>query len=172
MPLTLEQKVELLWDKLAVSELMHAFGRALDLHDWVLYERCLCAELEVDFKRLTGFEPVHTTAADWTAFAANALGKLTVHHQYSNHSIRVKGDEAVGITYMVARHYRSEDTGWNTQYGWYENVFARDDGEFGWKIRRLKHDFQWTSGVPDLIDLGDPLSQAALERVFLQAVQR
>ena len=57
MPLTMEQKVDLLWDKLAISELMNAFGRALDLQDWDLYRSCLCDSLVIDFQRLTGAAP-------------------------------------------------------------------------------------------------------------------
>ncbi len=170
MPLTLEKKVDLLWDKLAISELMNAFGRALDLHDWELYERCMCDSFEVDFERLTGFAPVMTTAAQWAKFAAAALDPLVVHHQYSNHSIKVKGDEATGITYMVARHLAPGEQAWNTQYGWYENTYQRTDSDFGWKISRLRHDYQWTSGTPQIIDLDNEAAQEAMRGVFGEQV--
>jgi hypothetical protein len=166
MPLTRDQKVDLLWDKLAIAELMNSFGRALDLHDWALYERCFCDPLEVDFQRLTGRAPVLTNPRAWARFAASALARLAVHHQYSNHAIRVQGDVATGTVYMVARHHSPDSGEWNTQYGWYENTFARCEGDFGWRIRRLKHEFQWISGAPELIDLSDPESARAMRDVF------
>ena len=166
MPLTLEKKVDLLWDKLAITELMLSFGRALDLHDWELYKSTLSDPLIVDFSRLTGREPVETSAADWTEFADAVLNPLTVHHQYTNNAIKVDGDRASGVIYMVARHMHPESGQWNTQYGWYENEFVRADGDFGWKISLLKHDFQWLAGVHDLIDLNNERSQQAIKNVF------
>ena len=166
MPLSMEQKVDLLWDKLAISEVMNAFGRALDLHDWALYESCLCPEFDVDFERLTGRAPVKTTAALFARFAEAALAPLTVHHQYSNNAITVNGDTATGLTYMVARHFSPTDNAWNTQYGWYENTFVRSDSKWGWQISHLKHDYQWTSGTPDLIDLSSVEAQQIVEEIF------
>ncbi len=166
MPLTLEKKVELLWDKLAITDLMHAFGRGLDLHDWALYQSTLCDELTVDFSRLTGNPPVQTTAADFAGFADAVLSPLTVHHQYSNANIKVNGDNATGKIYMVARHLNTDTGQWNTQYGWYENEFVRADGDYGWKISVLKHDFQWLAGVHDLIDMNSDAAQHALKNVF------
>ncbi|MEO0996867.1 MAG: nuclear transport factor 2 family protein [Pseudomonadota bacterium] len=166
MPLTLEKKVDLLWDKLAIGELMHAFGRALDTHDWALYRRCLADTLRVDFSQLTGFAPVEVPAPAWTRFAKAALTPLQVHHQYTNAAIRVRGDEATGVIYMVARHRAPDGGDWNTQYGWYDNGFQRDDGEFGWRIRSLTHRYQWLAGRPDLIDLADPECAAAMRAVF------
>lgn len=166
MPLSLEQKVDLLWDKLAISEVMNTFGRALDSHDWGLYECCLCEEFEVDFERLTGSPPVRTTASLFTRFAEVALSPLTAHHQYSNNSITINGDEATGVIYMVARHLSPVNNAWNTQYGWYENTFVRSDTKLGWQISRLKHDYQWTSGTSDLIDLSTPEAQHVMKAVF------
>tara|TARA_R110002110_G_scaffold413729_1_gene641558 strand:+ start:39674 stop:40222 length:549 start_codon:yes stop_codon:yes gene_type:complete len=169
MPLTREMKIDLMWDKMAINDLMNSFGRALDLHDWEAYERCFCDSLEVDFQRLTGHEPVLTSARAWTRFAECALGRLTVHHQYSNQAVTVSGDEASSVVYMVARHLNPDNASWNTQYGWYENTFARCDGGFGWQIKRLRHDFQWTSGVPDIIDMNDADCQQAMAEVFSPA---
>lgn len=166
MTLTLEKKVNLLWDKLAISELMNAFGRSLDLHDWALYRQCFLDEFEVDFQRLTGFAPVRVRADLWTRFAELALAPLTVHHQYSNFTAKIAGDTAHATIYMVARHHSPTDLRWNTQYGWYENDFVRTDDGFGWKISKLRHDFQWIAGAPDLIDMSNPNTVRVVREIF------
>jgi tRNA U34 5-methylaminomethyl-2-thiouridine-forming methyltransferase MnmC len=166
MPLTLERKVELLWDKLAVSDLMLAFGRGLDTADWELYASCFADSFIVDFEQLTSLPPARTTPREWSAFAAAALSPLLVHHQYSNQAISIQGDVATGVIYMVARHRDPLSDDWNTQYGWYENTFARCDGPFGWHITALKHTFRWISGKPDIIDFSHPDTRAALSAVF------
>ncbi len=167
MPLTAEMKVELLWDKHAIAELMLQFGRALDRKDWASYRSCLADRLEVDFQKLTGFAPVETDSGLWTEFAEVALAPWLTHHQYSNTSISVRGDHAQATVYMVARHsFTSDSRRWNTQYGWYENQFERCEGGLGWRITRLGHHFQWLSGEPDLLDATNEKLTTLVTRIF------
>lgn len=161
-----EQVVQEMYDRQQVSDVMLRFGRALDLHDWEAYADTLADPFEVDFSDLTGRAPTTTTPAKFARFASACLQRLVVHHQYSNFSITVEGDVASGVFYHVARHRLPNRHGDDqyTQYGWYENGFARAADT--WKITRLRHGFQWCDGNPGLIDATDPEWQAAAAAVF------
>ena len=163
---TTEEMVAQLWDRQQISDVMLRFGRGLDLHDWDLYAATLAEEFEVDFFDLTGRPPAVTTPSTWARFASACLDRLVLMHQYSNFHITVRGDDADGVFYYIARHRLPNRHGDDhyTQYGWYENSFRRTPE--GWRITKLKHSFQWCDGNPTLIDMSDPAWQAAAEAVF------
>lgn len=159
-------RVQVLWDRQEISDVMLRFGRGLDLHDWDLYASTLHDPFEVDFFDLTGRPPATTTPATWARFAAACLQPLQVVHRYTNFLIDLDGDEASGVFYHVSRHRRPNRHGQDTytQYGWYENRFRRTGD--GWKITVLKHTFQWCDGNPTLIDTSDPAWQAVADEIF------
>ena len=164
--LSTEQKIQILWDRQEIQETKLRFGRALDTHEWELYRTCFTDPFEVDFSDLTGRAPTTVDARTWCDLAAAILGPCKVHHQYSNHQIKVDGDEAEGLHYMVARHRRFTDNGdsENYQYGWYENRYKRTGD--GWKISKLKHCMHWVVGNAAVLDAGDPDVAATLEKIF------
>lgn len=100
---SLAAAIQGLVDRQDITDVMLRFGRGLDLHDWDLYAATLCDSFEVNFFDLTGLQTATTTPEKWARFAASCLQRLTVHHQYSNFSIRLSGDEAEGIFYHVSR---------------------------------------------------------------------
>jgi len=161
-----EDMVRELWDRQQISDVMLRFGRGLDLHDWDLYASTFTDPFEVDFFDLTGQAATTTTPDVWAEFASACLERLVVMHQYSNFTITIDGDVASGIFYHVSRHRLPNKHGDDhyTQYGWYENRFRRESD--GWKISHLKHCFQWADGNPTLIDMSDPVWQAAAAKVF------
>lgn len=160
------RKIQLLWDKLAIDQLMIRFGRALDTHDWPAYRTCFSDEIEVDFKDLTGHEPVTVNADLWTAFARAALEPVRCLHQYTNHLVDIRGDLATSVLYMEAKHFRTSDRGSaeNTQHGWYENRYERSNGR--WLITRLGHHLAWITGNEGVLDLSSPEVRSAFEAVF------
>jgi hypothetical protein len=161
-----EQMIEALWSRSEIEQVMLNFGRALDLGDWPLYRSCFADRFRVNFERLTGQPEVFVDADLWTHFAKVILSPVRRLHQYSNFSVRVDGDRADAVIYMVARHWKAVDSGAAeyTQNGWYENSFARIDGR--WKITRLLHTYQWVSGNGGLFDFSDPELQEVMARVF------
>jgi hypothetical protein len=161
-----EQMIEALWTRSEIEQVMLNFGRALDLGDWPLYRSCFADRFRVNFERLTGQPEVFVDADLWTHFAKVILSPVRRLHQYSNFSVRVDGDRADAVIYMVARHWKAVDSGAAeyTQNGWYENSFARIDGR--WKITRLLHTYQWVSGNGGLFDFSDPELQEVMARVF------
>lgn len=163
------EKIAALWERAQIEEVMLDFGRALDRGDWALYRTCFAERIRVDFERLTGFPEIEVDADEWTRFAQLALEPVRRHHQYSNFSAQVDGDHAVAMIYMVARHFRMTDRGSaeNTQYGWYENSFARRNGR--WCITRLSHHFQWVTGNDALFDFSEPELAAHMASLFCDA---
>jgi hypothetical protein len=161
-----EQMIEALWTRSEIEQVMLDFGRALDLGEWPLYRSCFADRFRVNFERLTGQPEVFVDADLWTHFAKVILSPVRRLHQYSNFSVRVDGDRADAVIYMVARHWKAVDSGATeyTQNGWYENSFAWIDGR--WKITRLLHTYQWVSGNGGLFDFSDPELQEVMARVF------
>ena len=166
--LTDQDKQNILWDEYQIATVMLRFGRALDTGNWSAYHSCFTDPVNIDFKRMTGFDEVRVKAADWTLFADQILSPTRRHHLYSNFDIEVHGDLATACVYMLSRHWKSTDLGHtsNTQYGWY-NVWFQRTG-IDWKIRRIKHDFQWIEGNCDLLNMADPELSKTMQRVFSQ----
>jgi hypothetical protein len=164
--LSLEQKIDILWARAEIEKVMLNFGRALDLGDWKLYRSCFADRIQVDFERLTGNPEIHVDADLWTRFAEIILTPVRRHHQYSNFSVTIDGDTADATIYMLARHWKPTDTGAAeyTQNGWYENSFARLNGQ--WKITRLVHKYQWITGNGGLFDFSDPELIKIMGQVF------
>ena len=161
-----DQMVETLWTRSEIERVMLNFGRALDLGDWRLYRSCFADRFRVNFERLTGQPEVYVDADLWTRFAEAILSPVRRHHQYSNFSVTIDGDRADAVIYMVASHWKAVDNGASeyTQNGWYENSFARIDGQ--WKITRLLHTYQWISGNGGLFDFSDPALIEVMGQVF------
>lgn len=159
-------KINALWEEKQVLKVILRFGRALDTGDWPAYRSCFTNLVNIDFKRLTGFDVVRVDADLWTRFAEQILSPVRRHHVYSNHDIEVDGDRAHALIYMTARHWKSTDNGTseNTQYGWYDFWFERRNGE--WLMNRVKHDFQWVGGNGALLDVHEPELVATMHKIF------
>ncbi|GAA1072518.1 nuclear transport factor 2 family protein [Tsukamurella spumae] len=166
----LESMVRELWDRQQIADVMLSFGRALDTHDWSRYATTLTDPFDVDFYDLTGLPAGRTTPELWARFAENALGPLVVLHRYTNFHIDLAPDgdpdHAHAIVYHVSRHRKPNKSGDDhyTQYGWYDNDLVRTPE--GWRINRLKHQFQWADGNPNLIDGSDPDFQKMAGEIF------
>jgi hypothetical protein len=159
-------RLQAMLDERDVEKVMLRFGRALDTGDWASYRSCFTDPVDIDFKRLTGFDEIRVSADDWTEFAERILSPVRRHHVYSNVNVTVTGESATAVVYMTARHWKSTDLGTSdyTQYGWYIVAFVRNAE--GWKIRRLKHDFQWVEGNNALLDMSEPELAKTMSRVF------
>lgn len=161
-----QEKLDVLWQERQIIKVMLRFGRALDTGNWGDYAACFTNPVNIDFKRLTGFDEIRVDATLWARFADLILSPLRRHHTLSNFNVEIDGDRAFALVYMTARHWKSTDVGtsMNSQYGWYD-VWLQRDGD-DWKINRLKHDFQWVEGNGALLDNNDPEFEETVQRVF------
>ena len=162
------EMVEELWAKSKIERLMTDLGRALDRGDWRLYRRCFADRVNINFERTLAFPEISVDADLWVSLAEHLLTPVRTHHQFSNYAIDLRCDTAEAIIYLVARHWKASDNGSSefVQNGWYENGFVRLGGE--WKVSRLLHTHQWTSGNGALF--GTPTAEAAalMQRVFCE----
>ncbi len=149
----LQERVQMLEDRAAISDVVVRFSYGLDRADWELYGSTLADEVFVDFKESTGMEPRIWTRTDWCGFAAEVLnGFESRQHISSNHRIELDGDEATCLSYMFAQHYLPDAPGGDQllMRGWYEYQLVRT-GE-GWRIARLTQHYTWGTGNESIFD--------------------
>jgi len=167
--LTNAAKIETLWAHHQLEQLMIRLARGIDRGEWSLYRSCFTEQINVNFERSTGFPEVCVNADLWTRFAALILAPVRRHHQFSNFCFETDGDHAQGVIYLVARHWKATDGGASefVQNGWYENAFARIEGE--WKITRMLHTHSWISGNGALLSNHAPEVLELMKQVFCEA---
>jgi ketosteroid isomerase-like protein len=151
--MTIEADVRWLRDRAEISELLHAFARALDEQDSAAYAANFVPEGILEFPEAR----VHGQAAI-AAHVASVFRPDVVratHHISANHQITIDGDVAATRSYFVAVHVRPggdpEDM-W-TGAGWYDNSYARTAE--GWRFTHVRLTPVWRSGrVPGAIASG------------------
>jgi 3-phenylpropionate/cinnamic acid dioxygenase small subunit len=140
--MTAEQKLQVLWDRAEIMELMHRYATAVDSRDWVNLRSVFTDEIGAE---MTGLDadlgiPTHTTADRWIDVISRGLARYSVtQHSMSNHRIELAGNMAVCTTYVVARHFIRDSTNGQSIYsvgGYYRNDIVRTAD--GWKIRNWK----------------------------------
>ncbi len=164
---TAAERIRHLEDRAAIQDLMMRFGRALDSKDWELYRSCFVDRVTLDFSETTGQPARQVDTATFVEFAKRRQRLHASFHQYSNFQVRISGDTARCLLYLVARHRISEtDYGdpLNVFVGWYDNEFLRLAGE--WKISILRHPLQWVEGNALIKDAPDPAVEQLAHRLF------
>ena len=160
------QMVQALWAKAEIERLMTDLGRALDRCDWELYRCCLTDPIDVNFERSLGFPEIRVGRDLWVRLAEALLAPVKTHHQFSNYAIDLNEGKANAVVYLVARHWRATENGSSeyNQNGWYENRFVQIEGK--WKLSRLLHTHQWTTGNAGLFGTPSPEAEKLLKEVF------
>lgn len=146
--------MQLLLDRAAISDVVHAYATGLDRRDWALYRSIFTDQIEMDFES-TGIRAGIYQADRWTADAQRLFaGFSATQHTSSNHVHDVRGDEATCVSNMQAEHFveRVADEGpaegddrW-TIGGYYINELVR--GSEGWKLRKVTLNVTWSTGNP------------------------
>jgi 3-phenylpropionate/cinnamic acid dioxygenase small subunit len=136
------EKLQALWDRAQIIELMHRYATAVDSKDWTTLRTLFTDEIGAEMiglKADLGI-PVNTTAERWIDVISRGLAQYSVtQHSMSNHRIEVSGDEAVCTIYVVARHFIPDAKGGHAIFdvgGYYNNDVIRTAD--GWKIRKWK----------------------------------
>lgn len=140
--MTIEEKVERLWERSLISDLLVAFATALDSKDWDAY-----AALYTDDGILV-LPWTTIRKADMPGAVERDLSRyFATHHISANHSITISGDSATSRSYLLAMHVQ-EKGNQKTQWlvgGWYDNEYRKT--ERGWLISRVQITPIWESGV-------------------------
>ena len=139
--MTLEEQVQLLADRAAISDVLYRYATGLDTKNWELYRSVFTDEIDMHYSSTDGYE--HFTADEWVErWRPMFTGFDATQHISMNHTFDIRGDEATCISYMRARHVVGDDH-W-TMGGYYTNELVRTAE--GWKLRRVMLTTTWTDG--------------------------
>jgi 3-phenylpropionate/cinnamic acid dioxygenase small subunit len=150
----MEDKLQLLLDRAAISDVQLRYATGLDMRDWATFRSCFADEIEVDFTSVFGGSPRKVSADRWTEAARRTVGGLAAtQHMITNHVITVDRDEATCVAYVQAQHYLPNDKGDSTQTmgGYYTNRLVRTPHD--WRIRACKLTLTWTTGNWHIFEL-------------------
>ena len=157
-----DAKLQLLLDRVEISDVQLRYATGLDSRDWSLFRSCFVDEIETDFTSVFGGDPRKVSAERWTEAARRSLSGLkATQHMITNHVITIAGDDATCIAYVQARHFLPNDSGDSTQtmFGYYTNRFIRTSA--GWKIRACKLTLTCQTGNPHIFTLASARFKAA-----------
>ena len=112
MSAELERQVRWLVDRVAISELLHAFARALDTRDYQAYADNFAdgGSIELpDPKRPES--KIVLEKAQLLELVPKSLGRYSAtHHISANHQIQIDADTAISRSYLQAVHVNGDPT--------------------------------------------------------------
>ena len=139
--MTPEEQLQWLVDRAQISDLLHAFARALDSKDWQGYIGLYAEDGVLELPWAT------VTRAEMAEFPGRDLGRYhATHHISSNHQIEIEGDTARSRSYLLAMHVLDPDdqeSQWLAA-GWYDNEYRRTPT--AWKLTRVRITPVWEIG--------------------------
>ena len=146
----LDENVQNLIDRAAISDLVYAYANGLDRHDWQLYRSIFTDQIEMDF-RSVGMKVGFFHADDWVRDAQNLfIGFKATQHTSTNHVHTIEGDRATCVSNMQAEHFvvlpdtKPEQIDSWTIGGYYVNELVRTAN--GWKIDKITLKVTWQRG--------------------------
>jgi len=144
--MSLEQQVQELSDRAAISDVVHRYATALDTHDWGLLRSIFMDELEMDFSSI-GIPAGQFGAERWVEDARVLFaGFDATQHLSANHVHEIRGDAATCTSYMRAEHFVLNNEGENyyTMGGYYVTRLLRTPD--GWKVSGMALNVTWNRG--------------------------
>ena len=146
-----EARLQALEDRLAVSDLMLAFGAALDAKDWDAY-----AQLFLEDGKFTILGQSRHGREEIVAGPRRDLDRYAALQHYStNHKVKVDGDTATASHYLIAVHIHdaANPTVHGDAGGRYDCKCVRTDD--GWRFAEVELFGFWKAGEPFVIQPKD-----------------
>lgn len=144
----LERQVRWLTDRAHISELLHAFARALDTRDFQAYVDNYApgGSIELPDPKRPG-STIVLEKARMLELLPRSLGRYAAtHHISANHQIIIDGDAASSRSYLQAVHVNGAPGDHWTAGGWYDCEYLRSTA--GWKFTRVRLTAIWLTGTP------------------------
>ena len=143
----LERQVRWLMDRVAISELLHSFARALDTSDYESYAENYAegGSIELPDPKRPGCKIVLEKARMLEQVPASLGRYAATHHISTNHQIHIEGDAAKSRSYLLAVHVNREPSDHWSVGGWYDCEYVRTAG--GWKFNRVRLTPVWVTGT-------------------------
>ncbi|HEY8120106.1 MAG TPA: nuclear transport factor 2 family protein [Myxococcota bacterium] len=152
-----DAQLQLLLDRAAISDVVHAYATGLDRRDWALYRSIFTDSIEMEFSSV-GLRAGVYSADEWVRSAQTLFaGFSATQHTSSNHVHAIAGDAATCTSNMQAEHFvaREPNDGLDgpdadrwTIGGYYRNELQRTRD--GWKLHRIALIVTWSRGNPEL----------------------
>jgi hypothetical protein len=147
MSAAVEATLQLLVDRMLISDLLYSFAAALDNKDWAKY-----ADNYADDGHIELPDPQSTDGSTFILhkdkmleLVPRSLGRYTAtHHISTNHQITIDGDRAESRSYLQAVHVGPKPADQWTAGGWYDCRYIRTPQ--GWKFARVKLTCVWLAG--------------------------
>jgi 3-phenylpropionate/cinnamic acid dioxygenase small subunit len=141
-------KIEYLFERQAISDVMLRYGRALDDRDWAKLKTCFTPDAKAIYGEL-GFQDGNDAIIQTCRGALEPLDSS--QHIITNHEIEIDGNAAHARSYLHAQHTKNGTPGGDnfTIGGTYIDDLVKTPD--GWKIRQKELVFVWQDGNPAVI---------------------
>lgn len=148
--MNLEQRVQWLVDRAAISDLLCSFARALDTRDWATYAANYAEDGVLELPDPQGGAPIVLRSGELRDAVPRSLGRYrATQHLSCNHQIEIDGERARSRSYLLAMHVGHGPREQWSAGGWYDCEYIRTDA--GWKFRRVGLSVVWLDGEPGAI---------------------
>lgn len=134
-------------EAIEVHNVMHRYALAIDTKDWEALAGVFADEIVTDFRSFAGGDIYRGESGGWVAQVSSTIaGMDATQHLMGNHLYEIDDDQAVGTTYIQARHVCHNQRGGDvyTVGGHYEVKMIRVDGQ--WKISEYGINCTWYEG--------------------------
>lgn len=137
--------VQELSDRVEITELVARFVMAVDEKNWASAAACFTTDATIDFGGRVG--PVDGAGRVAEVLRRTIGNVTTTQHAVTNSVVRLDGDRATHVAYIVAYHQRGDD--FYTVGCRYDDRLVRTDA--GWRLfHRVLHRV-WKTGDPDVL---------------------
>jgi SnoaL-like domain len=145
--MTDHEKLQMLFDRMQIGELIHRYPVSIDSRDWKLFRSIFTDEIQVYLGPPTEQRGLRNVRADkFTEQVTGVISRFAVtQHFLTDYHIEVHGNDAVCISYMQARHFNQGQPTWD-MYGYYTYNLVRTDD--GWKIPKYTLTVTWEDNRP------------------------
>ena len=127
------EKLQLLLDRADIAEVIHRYPVSIDGRDWKLFRSIFTDEIQVYLGPPIQDSKMRTVSADkFTEQVTQVISSFDItQHFLTDYHVEVKGNDAVCVSYMQARHFKQGQATWDMGgYYTYHLVRLAD----GWKI--------------------------------------
>jgi hypothetical protein len=145
--MTDSEKLQLLSDRVQIGELVHRYPVSIDSRNWKLFRSIFTDSIEVYLGPPADNVAPRAVSAD--RFTERVTGVITrfdvTQHFLADYHVEVNGDNAVCISYMQARHFKSGQPVWDM--GGYYTFHLIRSGD-GWKVPKYTLTVTWEENRP------------------------
>jgi hypothetical protein len=149
--MTDKDKLDWLYDRARIIDVVTRFAVAIDCRDWDLYETCFTEEVTFDYPTSGGHRVLKASEIRYSSPPFFLCFDATQHIS-ANHQVEIEGDEATCISTLHARHFRDGEAEGplQVQIGHYRNHLRRE-GEM-WKIFLSEQKVSWSEGNQSMFE--------------------